>query len=164
MIAGLPPKIASIEGEITLKELLRSQAPHCVCAVHRDNLRTAQLPLPSCVRHAMGNLQPRSLPRAAAAVVEHPTVTQPKHIAAELDHARCVAVSAEKLEEGQNMNKALTKRFLSLVPTEHQQGYAEIMTREPNCRFNDAFNHFYMEFGLLDEVEVESNKEEMKKP
>ena len=37
------------------------------------------------------------------------------------------------------------------------------MTREPNCCFEVTLNYFYNQFGLEDEVEVEQNKDEMKK-
>ena len=61
------------------------------------------------------------------------------------------------------MNKALTERSLSLLPIEHQLGYQEILTRNPNRRFEVTFNHFYNDFGQEDEVEMEDNKEEMRK-
>ena len=38
------------------------------------------------------------------------------------------------------------------------------MTHDPSRRFKVTFNHFYNEFGQTDEVEIEDNKENMKKP
>ena len=65
--------------------------------------------------------------------------------------------------EDQNMNKAPTDRFLSLMPTEHQREYAEVMTRDPNRRFKETHARFHTEYGHLDEVEVTQNKEDTKK-
>ena len=55
-------------------------------------------------------------------------------------------------EEDQHMNKALTECFLSMLPLEHQLEYAEIMTRDPNRRFEVTYNHYYNVFGQEDEV------------
>ena len=62
------------------------------------------------------------------------------------------------------MNTVLTERFMSMMPLEHQLGYAEIMTRNCNCWFQDTQNHVYTDVGNLDKVEVKSNKEDTKKP
>ena len=61
------------------------------------------------------------------------------------------------------MNKALTDRFLSILPVAHQLGYKTILTRDPNRRFERTFNYFFNEFGQEDEVEIEDNKEITKK-
>ena len=61
------------------------------------------------------------------------------------------------------MNKALTERFLSMLPNAHQLGYTKVMTRKPNCRFEDTFAYFYTESDQEDEVEIKTNKEDMKK-
>ena len=50
-----------------------------------------------------------------------------------------------------------------MLPSAHQLRYAEVMTRKPNPRFKDTFAHFYTEFDQKGGVEVETNKEDMKK-
>ena len=57
------------------------------------------------------------------------------------------------------MNKALTERFMSLLPTEYQLGYNKILIRDPNRIFEDTLNYFYNEYGQEDEVEIKQNKE-----
>ena len=62
------------------------------------------------------------------------------------------------------MNKVLTERFLSLVPQEHRTTYKVTLSSNPNKRFGDTFQLFYEQFGIEDEMEIETNKEEMKRP
>ena len=62
-----------------------------------------------------------------------------------------------------NMNKALTKRFMSLLPNEYQLGYNEILTRDSNRIFGETLNYFYTKCGQEDKVEIKENKEQMKK-
>ena len=62
------------------------------------------------------------------------------------------------------MNKALTERFLSLIPSEYQQGYNKMLTRDPNRIFGETLNYFYTEYRQEEELEMEENKEAMKKP
>ena len=57
------------------------------------------------------------------------------------------SVAKNYYDEDQNMNKALTERFLTLLPNEHSRGYSDILTRDPNRRFETTFVHFYSEFG-----------------
>ena len=74
------------------------------------------------------------------------------------------SVAKKYFEEDQNMNKALTERFLTLIPNEHSLGYSEILTRDPNRKFVTTSVYFYSEFGQEDKVEIEENKDEMKAP
>ena len=66
-------------------------------------------------------------------------------------------------EEYLHMKKALTECFLSLIPSEYQQGYNEMLTRDPNLIFGETLNYFYTEYGQEDKVEIEENKEAIKK-
>ena len=66
-------------------------------------------------------------------------------------------------EEHRNMNKALTERFITLLPCHHQLGYQAILACNPNRPFKETFDYFFAEFGMQDEVEIEDNKDEMKK-
>ena len=50
------------------------------------------------------------------------------------------------------------------MPPERQQGYAEVMTRKSNRRFENTCPHFHTENDHLDEVEVEQNKDGTKTP
>ena len=61
------------------------------------------------------------------------------------------------------MNKALTERFLASAPIEHRQGYRGILISDPNRRFEETGMYFYSEFGQEDEIEINENKDQMKK-
>ena len=52
------------------------------------------------------------------------------------------------------MNKALTERFLVLIPHEHRTTYNVLLIRDPNRRFGVTFQHFYDQFGVKDELEL----------
>ena len=45
------------------------------------------------------------------------------------------------------MNKALTERFLELMPAAQRQGYKDILTGDPNQRFETTFAYFYDNYG-----------------
>ena len=60
------------------------------------------------------------------------------------------------------MNKALIERFLALTPHEHRTTYNVSLIRDPNRRFGVTFQHFYDQFGVKDELELERNRDEMK--
>ena len=57
-----------------------------------------------------------------------------------------------------NMNKALTKRFLALIPHEHRTTYNVSLIQDPNRRFGVTFQHFYNQFGVKDELELEQTE------
>ena len=56
------------------------------------------------------------------------------------------------------MNKALTKRFLELVPAAQRQGYKDILVGDPNRRFETTFAYFYDNYRQEDEIEIETTK------
>ena len=60
------------------------------------------------------------------------------------------------------MNTALTERFLALIPHEHRTTYNVLLIRDPNRRFGVTFQHFYDQFGVKDELELEQNRDETK--
>ena len=45
--------------------------------------------------------------------------------------------------EDLNMNKALTERFLALIPHEHRTTYNVLLIQDSNRRFGVTFQHFY---------------------
>ena len=49
----------------------------------------------------------------------------------------------KNFEEDQNINKALTKRFLELMPAAQRQGYKDILIGDPNRRFETTFAYFW---------------------
>ena len=53
------------------------------------------------------------------------------------------AVNKKYFEEDQNMNKALTERFLQLMPPAQRQEYKDILVGDPNRRFETTFAYFY---------------------
>ena len=72
------------------------------------------------------------------------------------------AVCKKYFEEDQSMNKALTERFLELMPAAQRQGYKDILIGDPNRRFEDTFAYFYDNYGQEDEIKIENNKGKMK--
>merc|ERR1711966_614056 len=73
-----------------------------------------------------------------------------------------VSSKQKVFEEDQNMNKALTERFLELAPAAQRQGYKNILVGDPNRRFETTFAYFYDIYGKEDEIEFENNKDKMK--
>ena len=60
------------------------------------------------------------------------------------------------------MDKALTERFLELVPAAQRQVYKDILVGDTNHRFETTFAYFYDNYGQEDEIEIENNKDKMK--
>ena len=50
-----------------------------------------------------------------------------------------------------------------LLPAEYQIGYNKILTNNLKRIFEVTLNHFYNKYGQEDKVEIEENKETMKK-
>ena len=63
-----------------------------------------------------------------------------------------------------HMNKAFTKRFLSIFANKHWRGYNATIILDPNRTFGHTFSHFYKQFGIRDEAEIEQNRDDMCKP
>ena len=61
-----------------------------------------------------------------------------------------------------NINKALTERFLSLLPQEHRDLYTNTLIQKPNNRFGDTFNYFYMEYRICNKMDLEHSQGKMK--
>ena len=62
-----------------------------------------------------------------------------------------------------NMNKALTERFLSIFANKHQRGYNANIVLDLNRTFGHTFAHFYKQFGIRDEAEIEQTRVDMRK-
>ena len=63
-----------------------------------------------------------------------------------------------------HMNKALTERFLSIFANKHRRGYNSTIVSDPNRTFGHTFTHFFEQFGIRDEAEIEQNRDNMRKP
>ena len=50
-------------------------------------------------------------------------------------------------QENENMDSALIKTFLSLLPATYQTGFAEQLRRNPNMTFRQVYTHFFKQFG-----------------
>ena len=61
------------------------------------------------------------------------------------------------------MNKALTERFLSIFANQHQRRYNTTIFSDLNRTFGKSFAHFYEQFGIRDEAEIEQNRNDMRK-
>ena len=62
------------------------------------------------------------------------------------------------------MNKALTERFLSIFANEHRRGNNATIISDLNRTFGNTFAHFYGQFGIRYEAEIEQNRDDMRKP
>ena len=163
MIAGFPSKIPPIDGQITLKELLRVFTHLIACAqstvTEYNPLNFLFLVVPNSLWTIYSNDPYPASPIHPGTVPPY----QPNMTPAQTQFVKDAWGAGKKFhEEDQHMNKALTERFLSLLPGPHKRGYATIMTRNPNQRFEGTFNHFFNEFGLEDELEIEDNRDIMK--
>jgi hypothetical protein len=67
-------------------------------------------------------------------------------------------------QEYENMNMALTDRFLSTLAARHSDAYYTILITEPNQRFGVTFQYFYDLFDDRDEREIEVNRDNLKQP
>ena len=62
------------------------------------------------------------------------------------------------------MNKAITKRFISIFANEQRRGYNATIVSDPNRTFDNTFAQFNEQFGIRDEEEIEQNCDNMCKP
>ena len=62
------------------------------------------------------------------------------------------------------MNKTLTERFLSIFANKHRRGYNATIVSDPNRTSGHTIAHFYEQFGIRDEAEIEQNCDDMRKP
>ena len=165
MTAGFPARIPKIEGDITLKELLRvfqhliACAQLTVTAYHAMNFLYLVVP---------AELWPLYSNAAYPQAPGNPGTIPPYHqnnTPLQNEVIKQAFLSARKhYEEFISMNRALTERFLTLIPNEYVAGYNEVLVRDPNRVFGDTLNYFYTEYGQEDEIEIEENKEAMKAP
>ena len=165
MAASFPARIPAIEGEITFKELLRVFRYLIVCAqsvvTSHQTLNFLYLVVPTelwALYSATAYPQAPGNPGTIPPYHQNDTDLQNEVI------KQAFLVAKKHYDEYLNMNKALTNKFMCLLPIKYQQGYNEILTRDPNCIFGEMLNYFYTEYGQEDEVEIEENKEQMKKP
>ena len=165
MLASFPTKIPSIEGQITLKELLRCFTHLIECAqlsvTEYNELNFLFIVVPQNLWNIYTNTPYPADPVNPGAIPPYQAGMPP----AQIQLIKDAWNAAKKYhEEHQHMNKALTERFMTILPREHQLGYQAILTRNPNRPFKDTFDYFFNEFATQDEVEIEDNKDEMKKP
>ena len=62
-----------------------------------------------------------------------------------------------------HINKALGNRFLSIFANDHQRGYNVNIVSDPNITFGNTFTHFYQQFGIRGEAEIDQNRDYMRK-
>ena len=55
------------------------------------------------------------------------------------------------------------RAFLSIFANEHWRGYNATIVSDPNRTFGNTFAHFYEQFGIRDEAEIEQNRDNMRK-
>ena len=162
MLAGFPSAVPAITGEISPMELLRLFRHLIECAQSTTTayheLNFLFLVVPPSVWPVYSN-GPRPTPPQRPGT--NPAYVQGNAIQNQMIKDNW-AVCKKYYEEDQNMNKALTERFLDLVPAAQRQGYKDILIGDPNRRFEDTFAYFYDNYGQEDEIEIENNKDKMK--
>ena len=162
MLTGFPAAVPAIESDISPMELLRVFRHLIECAQSTTTayhyLNFLFLVVPPSVWPVYSNG-----PRPTNPV--HPG-TNPGYIDGSVIENQMIkdqwAINKKYFEEDQNMNKALTERFLQLVPAAQRQGYKDILVGDPNRRFETTFAYFYDNYGQEDEIEIENNKDKMK--
>ena len=164
MTAGFPARIPKIEGDITLKELLRvfqhliACAQSTVTAYHAMNF--LYLVVPAELWALYSNAAYPQAPGNPGAIPPYHQNNTPL----QNEVIKQAFLSARKhYEEFISMNRALTERFLTLIPSEYVAGYNKVLVRDPNRIFGDTLNYFYTEYGQEDEMEIEENKDTMMK-
>ena len=63
-----------------------------------------------------------------------------------------------------HMNKSLTEILLSIFANEHRRGYNATIVSDLNRTFGNTFAHFYYQFGIREQSEIEQNRDDMRKP
>ena len=162
MLVGFPDAVPAIDGDISPMKLLRFFRHLIKCAqsttTSYHELKVLFLVVPPSGWLVYGNgPRPTNLIRPG---------TKPLYIDGNAVNNQMIkdqwAVNKTYFEEDKNMNKALTERFLELVPVAQRQGYKDILVGCPNRRFETTFAYFYDNYGREDEIEIENNKDKMK--
>ena len=168
MVAGFPSTIQGIIGEPTQRELLRVFRHMITCsqshAINYCDLNWLFLVLPHSMWHYYTSDGPDLYPAPPAypgdaspyddngSTVGN-TVDRKTWQSNQKDYAECM-----------HMNKSLTEIFLSIFANDHRRGYNSTIVSVPKRTFGNTFSHFYEQFGIRDEVEIEQNRDNMRKP
>ena len=144
-ITGFPPQVAGITGDPTLRELLRVFRHMIECAQSQMTnyyiLNWLFLVVPAnmwTIYHSTSPYpDPPGFPGNAPSYDNGGGNTQNATIRDQWQ------LNNKNWAEDLNMNKALTERFLALIPQEHRTTYNVSLIRDPNRRFGVTFQHFY---------------------
>ena len=168
MVAGFPATIQRIIGETTQHKLLRVFRHMITCSQSHVTNNCDLNWLLLVVPHSMWQYCTSDAPDRYPAPPTYPgdappynnngstvtnTVIRKTLKSHQKDYAECM-----------HMNKALTERFLSLFANKHRRGYNATIISDPNRTFGNTFAHFYEQFGIRDEAEIEQNRDNMSKP
>ena len=164
MITGFPPQVAGNTGDPPRRELLR---------VFRHMIECAQLQMTNyCILNWLFLVVPANTWTIYPSTSPYPDPPGFPGDALSYNNGGRNTQNATIRDQWQlnnknwvedlNMNKVLTERFLALIPHEHRTTYKVSLIRDPNRRFGVTFQHFYDQFGVKDELELERNRDEMK--
>ena len=64
-------------------------------------------------------------------------------------------------KEEKNMNGALIKRMLQLIPTDYKADFKMELAENPNMTFQEAFLWFHNRYGMADENDRDENRKSM---
>ena len=63
-----------------------------------------------------------------------------------------------------HMNKAPTERLFYIFAKEHRRGYKATIISDLKRTFGNTFAHFYEQFEIRGEADIEQNRDDMRKP
>ena len=168
MVAGFPATIQGIIGEPTQRELFRVFRHMITCSQsHVTNycdLNWLFLLFP----HNMWQYYTSEAPKRYPAPPTYPGDVPPydNYGSAVANTVICKTWKFHQKDyvECMHMNKAPTERFLSIFANKHRRCYNATIVYNPNRTFGNTFTHFYEQFGIRDEADIEQNQDYMRKP
>ena len=145
MLAGFPDAVPAIEGDISPMELLRVFRHLIECAQSTTTayheLNFLFLVVPPSVWPVYSN-GPR--PTHPVSTAGHESAVYWWQRRPESDDQGSVGSKQNVFWRRSKHDKALSERFLELVPAAQRQGYKDILVGDPNRRFETTFVYFYL--------------------
>ena len=168
MMAGFPATIQGIIGEPTQREILRVFR-HMITysqshVTNYCDLNWLFLVVPYNMWQYYTGDAPELYPATPAYPGDAPLYNNNGSTVANTFIRKTWRSNQKEYAECMHMNKAITELFLSIFANEHWRGYNATIVSDPNRTFSNNFAHFYEQFGIRDEAEIEQNQDDMRKP
>ena len=166
MLAGFPESIGMIVGRPTSKSLFRALRHLMECSQSHKvegnnglNLLHIAVTGAMCVyfmRNPAGNV-PALTPDPGQA----PQYAQGMDDAQRANVKLLWECAKMKRKEERNMNGALIKRLLQIIPTDYKTDFKVELAEVPNMTFQNAFLWFHNRYGMADENDRDDNRKAM---